>query len=99
MPQNREIFLRHVEGFFGRPDLIKTHESPRGGAPVSVLVYKDLPGTGFITGITYGLSLYPHPDWTLSRPEMIIAVQSTDVMWAWTAAFLAAEFRGERRFC
>ena len=99
MPKNHEIFLRHIEEIFGTADLIKKHDSPRGGIPVSVFICRDIPEKGMVTGITYGLSQYPHPDWKMSRPEMIISVESEDVMWGWVAAYFCAEFRGEKRFC
>jgi hypothetical protein len=99
MPENHELFLRHIEEIFGTAESIKKHDSPRGGAPVSVFIYRNIPEAGMVTGVTYGLSGYPHPDWKLSRPEMIISVESEDDMWAWTAAYFCAEFRGEKRFC
>ena len=52
-----------------------------------------------ITGVTYGLSRFAHPDWKLSRPEMIISMETEDQIWAWTAAYFCAEFLGEKRFC
>ena len=81
MPENHEIFLRHIEEIFGTAGLIKKHDCPRGGGPVSVFIYRNIPESGMVTGVTYGLSRYPHPDWKLSRPEMIISVESGDDMW------------------
>lgn len=98
MPQNHEIFLNHIESIFGEAEVIKKHDCPRGGVPVSVFIYRDIPDQGMVTGVTYGLSCYPHPDWKLARPEMILSIESEDVMWAWAAAYFCAEFRGERRF-
>jgi len=98
MPKNHEIFLAHTEKVFGRAELIKMHDCPRGGIPVSVFIYRNIPEAGMITGVTFGLSCYPHPDWKLSRPEMIISIKTEDIMWAWTAAYFSAEFRGEKRF-
>ena len=98
MPKNHELFLSHIENVFGRADLIKKQDCPRGGLPVSVFIYRDIPEKGMVTGVTYGLSCYPHPDWKLARPEMIISIETADVMWAWTAAYFSAMFRGEKRF-
>ncbi len=98
MPRDSEIFLNYIEGIFGPAELIKKHECPHGGPPVFVFVYRDTPEKGMITGVTYGLSTYPHPEWVNSRPEMIISVESDDEMWAWNAAYFCAEFRGEKRF-
>jgi hypothetical protein len=99
MPQDHEIFLRHIEGIFGTTEIVKYHDCPRGGKPVYVFVYRNIPDKGMLTGVTYGLSRYPHPDWRMSRPEMLISIESEDDMWAWTAAYFCAEFRGEKRFC
>lgn len=98
MPANHEIFLAHIERIFGPADEIKKHDCPQGGKPVSVFIYRDIPDKGMITGVTYGLSEYAHPDWKLSRPEMIISIETNDLMWTWAAAYFAAEFRGEKRF-
>jgi len=98
MPKNHEIFLSHIESVFGPADVIKKHDCPKGGVPVSVFIYRDIPDKGMVTGVTYGLSCYPHPDWKLARPEMIISIKSKDLMWAWVAAYFCAEFRGEKRF-
>ena len=98
MAENHEIFLHHIEGIFGTAALIKCHECTRGGGPVSVFIHRDAPRPGMITGVTYGLSRHPNPDWKESRPEMIISIESGDDMWAWMAAYFCAEFRGEKRF-
>jgi hypothetical protein len=98
MPQNHEIFLNHIENIFGEAQVIKKHECPRGGVPVSVFIYRDIPEKGMLTGVTYGLSCYPYPDWKLGRPEMILSIESTDIMWTWAAAYFCATFRGKRRF-
>jgi hypothetical protein len=98
MPRNHEIFLSHIENIFGPAELIRKHDCPRGGVPVSVFIYRNIPDTGMITGITYGLSCFPYPGWKLARPEMIISIESEDAMWAWTAAYFCAEFRGEKPF-
>jgi hypothetical protein len=98
MPANHEIFLAHIENLFGPAELIKKHDSPLDGLPVSVFIYRDIPEPGMITGVTYGLSRFAHPEWKFSRPEMIISIETQDVMWAWTAAYFCAEFLGVKRF-
>lgn len=98
MPKNHELFLAHLENIFGEVELIKKHECPQGGPPVSVLIYREIPDEGMVTGVTYGLSCHAQPDWKFSRPEMILSVESYDVMWAWTAAYFCAEFRGLKPF-
>jgi hypothetical protein len=98
MPQNHEVFLEHIENVFGPAAVIRKHDCPHGGLPVSVFVYRDIPEEGMITGVTYGLSCCPYPDWKLSRPEIIISMESDDEMWPFAAAYFCAEFRGEKPF-
>jgi len=97
--QDHEIFLNYLTKTFGQEEAILRHESPDGGRAVTVFVYRDIPEPGMITGVTYGLSLCDYPDWKLSRPELIVSVPSGDTAWAFAAAYFAAEFRGQRRFC
>jgi hypothetical protein len=98
MPSNAELFIDHLQSVFGEEDAIHKAEAWDGGSPVSVFVYKDIPEEGMITGVTYGLSLCPFPDWKLSRPEMIVAVESLDLDWPLAAATFAALFRGKKAF-
>jgi hypothetical protein len=65
---------------------------------VIVLTYNDLPEAGYLTGITYGLSLADHPDWQTGRPELTITVRSNDIGWAVAVGSLAAELRGQCPF-
>jgi hypothetical protein len=98
MLKNHEIFSGRLEEIFGEANVIRKHNCPRGGVPVSVFTYRDIPEAGMITGVTYGLSCYPYGAWKNSRPEMILTMETEDEMWAWNAAYFAAEFRGEKRF-
>lgn len=98
MPANHEIFLNHLESIFGEADTIHRADAPDGRAPVSVFIYRNIPDHGMITGITYGLSLYPYPDWKFGRPELIVSVNSLDIGWPCAAATFAASFRGQKRF-
>jgi hypothetical protein len=98
MPASHEIFLSHLETIFGEASAIHQAQPADGRTPVSVFVYKNIPETGMITGVTYGLSLYPYPDWKAARPEMIVSVNSLDIGWPCAAATFAADFRGKRRF-
>lgn len=98
MPSNAELFIDHLQSIFGEEDAIHKADASDGGPPVSVFVYQDIPEKGMITGVTYGLSHCPLPDWTNSRPEMIVSVESLDLDWPLAAATFAAMFRGEKKF-
>lgn len=99
MPKEHEIYIDYLTNTFGQEDDIFKHDAPDGGPPVSVFVYRDAPSPGMITGVTYGLSWCDHPDWKLARPELIVSVHSSDTAWPLAAAYFAAEFRGQKRFC
>jgi len=98
MPLNAELFVAHLLHVFGEADSIHKADAHGSGPPVSVFIYKNLPEPGMITGITFGLSLVPHPAWKLSRPEMIVSVRSLDIGWPCAAAVFATDFRGEKPF-
>ncbi|MGE3313568.1 MAG: suppressor of fused domain protein [Planctomycetaceae bacterium] len=98
MPSDRELYLAHLLNIFGEEDEIHEVDAADGGEPIQIFVYKDIPEEGMITGVTYGLSLVAHPDWTASRPEMIVSVESTHIEWATAAAAFVAEFRGTKAF-
>jgi hypothetical protein len=98
MPSNAELFIAHLESLFGAEDAIHSADAPDGGPPVSVFVYKNVPDQGMITGVTYGLSVFPLPAWKASRPEMIVSVESLDVGWPCAAATFASSFRGQKKF-
>ena len=99
MASNAELFVEHLQSVFGQEDTIQKVDAPDGSPPVAVFVYKNIPDVGMITGVTYGLSLCPLPKWKLSRPEMIVTVQSLDLGWPCAAAVFAADFRGKKPFC
>jgi hypothetical protein len=65
---------------------------------VVAITYQDVPDAGFLTAITYGLSLADHPDWRLGKPELLISVRSSDERWARAAGFLADRLRGLSAF-
>jgi hypothetical protein len=63
MSSNAELFIAHLQSDFGVEDAIHTADAPDGGPPISVLVYKNIPEIGMITGVTYGLSYCTLPAW------------------------------------
>ena len=91
--------MAHLDRVFGREqDVIKTADSEDGGVRVSVFIYRNIPEPGMITGITFGLSCYPYPDWKFGRPEIVLSMETEDIMWPYAAAYFAASFRGKKRF-
>lgn len=92
-------FLGHLDSIFRIEPEFHLFDSELPGVPgVTAITYRDIPEPGFITGVTYGLSLVPHDDWVLGRPELIISVESTDIAWPQAVAWLANDLRGRCPF-
>jgi hypothetical protein len=95
-----ERYLAHLDRL--APDqepLFLPIESSNPALPrVAAITYQDLPEPGFITALTYGLSLADHPDWRYGKPELVISVISRDQRWATAAASLADGLRGSAAF-
>jgi len=99
MPKtDSELFIDYLTETFGHEDHIFVEPACDGGPRISVFVYRDCPEPGMITGITYGLSLRAHPEWTLSRPEMVISIESSNIEWPQVALGFASWFASEKRF-
>jgi hypothetical protein len=95
-----ERFLAHLDGLTPgmEPRFLPVNPtSPRLNGVVAI-TYSDLPESGFLTTVTYGLSLADHPSWRLGKPELCISVRSQDDRWARAAAYLAEQLRGRCPF-
>lgn len=94
-----ELFLKHLDGIFQQEPIFYSGGKSKNAQPkVSVMIYNNVPKEGFVTGITYGLSLFEHPDWKLGRPELCISVKSTDDNWARVAGYIANQLGGDCPF-
>ena len=94
-----ERYLDHLDDIFQREPRFFKNESKQPGLPgVTAILYPGVPEKGYITGLTYGLSLGQHPDWKFGRPELCISIASTEEIWGEVAAFLANQLRGIHPF-
>ena len=94
-----EKYLEHLDKIFQQEPVFWGGGKDGDGFPKpTVMIYKDVPEKGFITGITYGLSLFPHEDWKDTRTELCISVQSDDERWPKVANYIAKELRGRLAF-
>ncbi|NBE95312.1 suppressor of fused domain protein [Nonomuraea sp. KC401] len=66
--------------------------------PVRAFAYRGQFGEDTISGFTFGLSSVAHPDWEFGRPELFISMNSPRPDWVFAAGFVAAHYRGEKRF-
>lgn len=92
-----EIYLNYMEHMFGPANVIRRMEAPAGPA-VHVFFYRDLPESGMLTAITYGLSTGSHPEWRSGKCELMVSLNTQDEGWGLAAAFFAAQFRNEKSF-
>ncbi|MNJ91842.1 Suppressor of fused protein (SUFU) [compost metagenome] len=94
-----EKYLQHLDAIFQRePEFFKNDSLIEGLPGVTSIVYRDIPEKGYITALTYGLSLVKHPDWKFGRPELCISVESSHNSWALIAGYVANHLRGDCPF-
>lgn len=94
-----ERYLGHLDAIFqAEPAFYKEESLTEGLAGVTIIVYKDIPEPGYITGVTYGLSLVKHADWKFGRPELCITTESSSPDWPAAMGYLANNLRGEFDF-
>jgi hypothetical protein len=92
-------YLEHLDSVFQRePEFFPLDSEVLGAPQLVCMVYRDVPEADHITGVTYGLSEVPHPEWRFGRPELLIAVQSTDISWPLAVADAANRLRGRCAF-
>lgn len=65
---------------------------------ISAVVFRDIPQSGSLTSFSYGLSLQSHPDWTKSRPELVLSVDSLQPAWGLVPGELVRRGRGRVSF-
>ncbi len=95
-----EKYLEHLDNIFQQePEFYNNDSLIEGIKGVTSIVYRDIPEKGFITAITYGLSLVKHPDWKLGRAELCISVESENLDWGIVSGFIANQLRGKSAFC
>ena len=96
MPSRAERYLAHLDTLSGgiEPAFTRFDADRRGDPAVTVARYDDLPEPGFLTALTYGLSLGEHPEWRFGKPELCITVQARDREWGHALGHLVAQLRG-----
>jgi hypothetical protein len=96
-----ERYLAHLDALTAgtaEPRFLQLDSSLPATKGVVALTYTDLPEVGFLTALTYGLSLVGHSEWRAGKPELCINVRSHDDRWAWAAASVADQLRGRSSF-
>ncbi|MFJ9248904.1 suppressor of fused domain protein [Streptomyces sp. NPDC101776] len=90
-----DLYLAHLRAVTGEDPIIEEVEprDPSDGRVLS-LGYRDVPGPGLLTGVTYGLSLSGPGGGLTSRHEMVITLRSQDLSWASVPARAVGALRG-----
>jgi hypothetical protein len=95
-----EKYLDHLDRIFQQEPIFYKNESLDPAiSGVTTIIYKDIPEKGFITALTYGLSLVQHPEWKHGRPELCLSVESPNLDWGEVVGYLANKLRGDCPFC
>jgi Suppressor of fused protein (SUFU) len=95
-----EKYMLHLDKIFQQEPIFYNNESLISGVqPVTSIIYKNIPEEGFITALTYGLSLVDHPEWKYGRAELCICVESPNLDWAEAVGYIANKLRGDCPFC
>jgi len=95
-----EEYMAHLDKVFQQEPVFYKNDCKIPGLPgITSIVYNDIPEKGFTTGLTYGLSLFEHPDWKLSRPELCISLESSNIDWGQVVGYLANHLRDTCPFC
>ncbi|MBC7450561.1 MAG: suppressor of fused domain protein [Cytophagales bacterium] len=99
MPNRLERFIEHIEKIFlQEPEIFHFEPASKSSLGGTVFVYHDVPEPGYLTAVTYGLSLYPNKAWVNGRPELIISIESTDINWAKVLGFLVSSYEQQIDF-
>jgi len=99
MPSKLERFAEHIGNvFLQEPEMFHFESVSNASFEGTVFVYRDIPEQGYLTAVTYGLSLYSNEEWTNGRPELIISVESTDTNWAKVLGFLVSSYEQQIDF-
>ncbi len=96
-----EKYLNHLDDIFIVEPKFQMFDSknPKLNGVTSI-IYENIPEKGMTTGVTYGLSLYKHPEWLDNiRGEIMITVNSPSIDWGLVVGFLANKFREKCPFC
>lgn len=94
-----EKYLEHLDKIFDRePEFYKNDSLIEGVNNVTAIVYRDFPTIGYVTAVTYGLSLVEHDDWKHGRAELCICVQSDHIDWGIVIGYIANHLRGKFPF-
>jgi hypothetical protein len=76
-----DIFLEHIENICGSNSRFFEINDEGEQPPLCVVSYAGVPEEGCITAFSFGLSSIPHKEWSNSRPELVISINSLDTAW------------------
>lgn len=91
-----ENYLQRVTAVGGAAP--QFHQITGSEPPIITAAFPNSPEPGMTTAFTYGLSISEHPNWTQSRPELMVCVASMQPEWATIAGIVAAGMRGNSAF-
>ncbi|MDM7922418.1 MAG: suppressor of fused domain protein [Pyrinomonadaceae bacterium] len=93
-----EYLKRTDEIANGEPSFHRVSEKTNGD-PITVITYPPSSNSGLQISLTAGLSSYEHEAWQLGKPELSIAIDSTDMRWGFAIGEIADRLKGDCPFC
>ncbi len=91
-------WLAALEDRFGKVSSIHRIAAREDHGPeIVVFFFEGLP-ENLLTAVTCGLSSAPNPEWKLSKPELIITLDTNDKAWGLAAGYFASAFFTQKSF-
>jgi hypothetical protein len=96
-PDFGKEWLDALEEKFGSVSDVNEIQSD-GKPKIQVFYFDNLPEEGCLTAVTCGLSNASYPDWKLTKPELMVSLESNDRSWGLGIAYFASAFFNEKPF-
>ncbi len=93
-----EKYLSHLDTIFKVEPIFYRFSDKGVFPPLHLLIYKNIPEVGMITGFTYGISCVESLFETNIRPELVISVVSSNITWILAMADVVYQHRGKFPF-
>lgn len=93
------MLLDHLEGVFeAEPRFLRVASTHVGLPNVTLVVYRDVPARGHLTGVTFGLSVPAEADPRHTGTEIVTTVATSDEQWPVAVTAAAERMRASSLF-
>ena len=92
-------YLVHLlMAFQQQPEFRAMRGAHKDSPDIYYLLFKDWPEPGYMTVVTYGLSLVENPRWKTNRKELCMTVNASTENWQLIVPYMANRLRGDCPF-